>query len=282
MRAACLMALAALTVSAQDRQPGGGPNLYSLEKESALGASLAADLLRQATPLDSTAVSDFVTVIGSGLSARIPAAPFPYTFTVITGDLSNVTHEPVAVPGGRIFVPVELILAANDEAELAGMLAHSMVHISERHYTRQATRTQLADIATIPLVFMGGWSGYGAKQTSGGLIPVGMVQFQRTMETEADAQAIQITSAAGFDPSALVRYISRVQAAQPGTTGTVFAVLPPAEQRASLMETAIRALPPRTYTAPDPEALGRIQAEIRRVAPVAAKPQARPSLRRQN
>jgi predicted Zn-dependent protease len=189
-----------------------------------------------------------------------------------------VIHEPIAVPGGRIFVPVELILAAKDEAELAGMLAHSMVHISERHYTRQATRTQLADIATIPLVFMGGWGGYGARQASGSLIPVGMLQFQRTLETEADAQAIQIVSAAGFDPAALVRYIVRVQTASPGTTGAVFAVLPPAGQRASLMETAIQALPQRTYPVWDPDALGRIQAEVRRVAPVAEK--ARPLLRR--
>ncbi len=280
--------LAALIVSAQDPKPGQGANFYSLEKESALGASLAAEILRQATPLDSVAVRDFLNGIGSRLSAQIPAAPFPYTFTLIAGDLNPLTHEPVAVPGGHMFVPAELILTAKDEAELAGMLAHAMVHVPERHYTRQASRAEIANQATIPLVFQarwsskGGWAGYGARQAPAALIPVGMLKTQRLAETEADALAIPITYGAGFDPSALVRYIGRVQGAEPGTVGRVFGVLPPAEARVSLMETAIQALTPQTYTALDPSEFGRIQAEVRRVAPVAERPKLRPTLKRQN
>ncbi len=282
MRAIPLIILAALTVSAQDLQSGRSANFYSLEQESALGASLAAEILRQATPLDSVPVRDFLNEIGSRLAAQIPAAPFPYTFTLIASDLNHLTHEPVAVPGGHIFVPAELILTAQDEAELAGMLAHAIVHVSERHYTRQATRAEIANQATIPLIFQGGWTGYGARQANTVLIPVGMLKFQRLAETEADALAILITHGAGFDPLALVRYIVRVQGAEPGTVGRVFGALPPTEERVSLMETAIQALTPRTYTTLDPSEFGRIQAEVRRLAPIAEKPELRPTLKRQN
>jgi len=278
MRAALLIILAALTGSAQDRQTGQGVNFYSLEKESALGANLAAEILRRETPIDIVAVRDLVNSIGSRLSAQIPAAPFPYTFTVIAADLNNSTHEPLALPGGHIFVSAELILAAQDEAELAGMLAHAMVHISERHYTRLATRTELADQSAIPLVFMGGWAGYAARQAGGVLVPQAMLKFHRDLETQADVLAITITSGAGFDPLALVRYIGRVQAAEPGTVSTVFAVLPPPEERASRMRVAIQALPQQNYTIPNADEFGRIQAEVRSEAAAEGRPPIKPRL----
>jgi len=279
MRAALLIVLAALAAIAQDRQPGRGVNFYSLEKESALGANVAAEIMGKATPVDSVIVRDFVSGIGNRLSAQMPAAPFPYTFTVIAGDSGKLTNEPIAVPGGHIFVSAALILAAKDEAELAGMLAHAMVHISERHYTRLATRTELTDQSAIPLVFMGGWAGYGVRQASTTVVPQAMLAFQRTLETQADALAITITSRAGFDPSALVRYIGREQAAEPGTVGTVFAALPSTEMRVSAMQGAIQALPQQAYTPPDPDEFGRIQAEVRRVMPLAEQPPLKPRLR---
>jgi len=272
MRAALLMILAALAAIAQDRQPGQGVNFYSTEKESALGASLAAEIMRQATPIDSQVVRDFVDAIGNRLAAQMPGAPFPYAFTVIAGD-SNPTHEPVAVPGGHVFVSAALILAAKDEAELAGMLAHAMVHISERHSTRLATRAELAGQSAIPLVFMGGWAGYGVRQANTAVVPQAMLTFQRAQETQADTLAITITSKAGFDPLALVRYIGREQAAAPGAVGTVFAVLPPTEMRVSAMQSAIQALPQQAYTSLDSDEFGRIQTEVRRVMPLAERPE---------
>jgi beta-barrel assembly-enhancing protease len=271
MRVALMLILAALTAGAQDRPAGQGVNLYSLEKEAALGASLAAEIQGRSTPIKSVAVRDFVNRIGSRLSARLPAAPFPYTFAVIAGDLSNPAHEPIAVPGGYIFVPAELILAAKDEAELAGMLAHAMVHVSERHFTRQATRAEIANQATVPLILAGGWAGYGMRQDTQIAVPLSMLRFQRAFETQADELAVTITSGAGIDPSALVRYIDRVQASEPGTTGRVFALLPLREERVSSIETAIQALPKQTYTASDPDEFGRIQAEVRQMAPLAER-----------
>jgi predicted Zn-dependent protease len=285
VKAALWITLAAVTVSAQTPQIGRGVNFYSVQKEAALGASMAAEFQGQVTPIDSAAVRDFVNRIGSRLSAQIPGAPFPFTFAVIAGDLSSATHEPVALPGGYIFVPAELILAANDEAELAGMLAHSMVHVAERHATRTATRAEIAGQATIPLLFQGGWTGYGIRQTAGVQIPIGFLQFQRGLETRADQLAVAISSAAGYDPSALVRYIGRMRTNEPGTTSKVFSAMPLPADRVSSMQTAIQALPQQTYTVPDADEFARIQAEVRRLAP--AKPVAalygqRPALKRAN
>jgi predicted Zn-dependent protease len=175
-----------------------------------------------------------------------------------------------------------LFLAAKDEAEFAGMLAHSMVHVSERHYTREATRVALANEATVPLIFMGGWTGYGTRQGGPVLVPVGMLKFQQVAETEADTLAVAISSGAGFDPSALLRYINRVQAESPGTGGRAFAA------RVSNLEAAIQAQPQQTYTVADPDEFGRIQVEVRQVTPVGPRPLLKPvsdqapTLKRQN
>ena len=246
MRAALLITLAALAVNAQDAQPARGVNFYSVQKEAALGASLAAEIRRQTTPIDSAVVRDFVTKIGLRLSTQITNAPFPYSFAVIADDPNSASHEPLSLPGGYIFIPAKLILAANDEAEFAGMLAHSMSHAYERDATREATRAGIANEATIPLIFMGGWRGYGVEQGSSVLIPVGFLKFQRQFETDADAFSVRTTSGAGYDPSALVRYIGRVPATQPGTTSKVFANLPTPEERVASMQTA----PSRTRRSP--------------------------------
>jgi predicted Zn-dependent protease len=290
---ATLLILAALTASAQERQPGRGVNFYSVEREAALGAGLAADILSNATPIDSTLVQDFVNRIGSRLSFQLRGAPFPYTFTVLAGDGNNFTHEPVALPGGHVFIPTALILAAKDEAEFAGMLAHAMIHVSERHATRSATREAIANDATIPLMFTGGWTGYGVKQASSVLVPPGFSKFQRGFETEADVLAIKITWMADFDPSALVRYVGRVGESSPGTTSRVFSPLPTPAERVSRMETEIQMLTPQAYLTPDPAVFESIQAEVRRLIPIAERPQPpqlkkvaddteRPTLKRQN
>lgn len=273
MKAVLVMTLAALAASAQDRQPEKGVNFYSVQKEAALGANLAAEVRSQTTPIDSAVVRDFVTKIGLRLSTQITNAPFPYTFAVIADDSNNATHEPASLPGGYIFVPAKLMLAANDEAEFAGMLAHSMSHAYKRDATREATRAEIAKEATIPLISMGGWTGYGINQASSVLIPVGFLKFQRQFETDADAFAVTTAVKAGYDPAALVRYIGRVPASEPGTTGKVFATLPTPEERIASMQTAIQALPRQTYAAPDPDEFARIQAEVRRLMPVAERPQ---------
>src|SRR6266513_3356115 len=97
--------LATFSASAQERQAGQGVKFYSREKEAALGAQMAEEMLRRTTPLYSVVVSDFLEQIGRQLATQLPGAGPSYTFTAIADDVSGPTHEPLSVPGGYIFVP---------------------------------------------------------------------------------------------------------------------------------------------------------------------------------
>lgn len=251
-----VLLLSSLTVIAQDQQVGRGPNLYSREKEAALGAALAQQVGRTATPLDNTAALDFVQRLGAKLAAQLPEPRFSYTFAVTASDQSNVLHEPLSLPGGYIFVPASLFLAAQDEAEFAGMLGHAMAHVANRDGTRAATRGELSHMANIPLIFYGGWAGFGARQTSATMVPVSMVQFERQYERDADLIAVKLTSAAGYDPQALVRYFSRVW--PDNAPDSDFR-----DARIAAMGRAIQQLAPATST----DEFLRIQEQIRALSP---------------
>jgi predicted Zn-dependent protease len=207
-----------------------------------------------------------VEQIGRKLAAQLPDAAISYTFTVIADDASSPTHEPLSFPGGYIFVPTRLILTAHNEAEFAGMLAHAMAHVAERHGTRQATRGEVVHMSSIPLVFplvfIGGWTGMGAG-SEGHPIPISFLSFQRAYEAEADVLAIKMASGAGYDPRALVLYIGRVQPED--TKSKVSSPLPSRASRIACMEKAIQELPPKTYSSGD-EFL-RIQGEVDRLTP---------------
>ena len=261
----CVLLLACAALSAQDQPTGRGVNFYSLEKESALGAQLAGETRQKTTTIASAAVHDYVARLGAQLVAQIPATGFTFTFTVVAEDMDSGIHEPLALLGGYIFVPASLFLAARNEAEFAGMLAHSIAHVAARHGTRLATRAELANIASVPLVYTGGWTGYAMQQGAGLAVPLGFLTFQRAFEREADLLAIRMMAGAGCDPDALVRYIGRVQAPTDATRSKVFSPLPDRDQRVAAMQHAIEDLPPRAYSSG--EEFPPIQDEVRRLAP---------------
>jgi hypothetical protein len=125
-----VLTLARVSLTAQEL-PGpsqNGANRYSLEKEATLGKQLAAEIRERTNPIDTRGVQSFLDRLGQSLAAQMPNAKLPFTFTAIAEDPCRTTHEPVALPGGYIFVPAALLLAAQDEAEFAGMLAHGMEH----------------------------------------------------------------------------------------------------------------------------------------------------------
>ena len=261
----CVLLLACAALNAQDRPTGRGVNFYSLEKEAALGAQLAGEVHRKTTTIASAAVHDYVARLGARLIAQIPATGFTFTFTVVAEDMDSGIHEPRALPGGYIFVPASLFLAARNEAEFAGMLAHSIAHVTARHGTRLATRADLANIASVPLVYTGGWTGYAVKQGAGLAVPLGFLTFQRAFELEADSLGIRMMAGAGCDPDALARYIGRVQAPADATRSKAFSPLPERDQRVAAMQHAIQDLPARAYSSG--EEFPPIQDEVRRLAP---------------
>jgi len=212
-----------------NRDVGKGLNWYSLEKEIALGKQLAQEVERQAKIIDDPIIAEYVNRVGQNL-VRNSDAKVPFTIKVIDTEDVNA----FALPGGFFFVNSGLILKADTEAELAGVMAHEIAHVAARHGTRQATRAEVANLATIPLIFMGGWAGYGIRQAASVLIPVGFLQFSKAFESEADMLGLQYMYKTGYDPEAFVDFFEKLESLEkkkPGTMSKVFSTHPPTDDR---------------------------------------------------
>jgi predicted Zn-dependent protease len=146
------------------------------------------------------------------------------------------TDEPnaMALPGGFFFVNTGLIKLAENEAEVAGVMGHEIAHIAARHGTRQATRGGIAQLATLPLIFMGGWTAYGIYQATSVAIPIGFLKFSREFESEADMLGLQYMYKAGYDPNGFVEMFERLESMEkrkPGTVSKMFMSHPPTGDR---------------------------------------------------
>src|SRR5579883_2129824 len=136
-----------------NRDVGKGVNMYSIEKEIAMGKQYAQEVERQAKIIDDPVITEYVNRVGQNL-VRNSDVKVPVIIKVLDSEDVNA----MALPGGFFYVNSGLILKADNEAELAGVMSHEIAHIAARHGTRQATRGQIANLATIPLIFMGGWT----------------------------------------------------------------------------------------------------------------------------
>src|SRR5580692_3679200 len=190
-----------------NRNVGKGVNFYSLEHEIALGKSLAQEVERSSKLIDDPVVTEYVNRVGQNL-VRNSDAKVPFTIKVIDSDEVNA----FALPGGFFYVNSGLILAADEEAELAGVMAHEIAHVAARHGTRQMTRAQWANIGTIPLIFIGGGIGYGIYEAAGLGLPLTFMKFQRNFEAEADYLGLQYMYKTGYDPQAFISFFEKIQA----------------------------------------------------------------------
>ena len=214
-----------------NRGVGKGVNFYSLEREMALGKGLAQEVERSAKLIDDPVVSEYVNRVGQNL-VRNSDAKVPFTIKVIDSDVVNA----FALPGGFFYVHSGLILRADSEAELAGVMAHEIAHVAARHGTKNATKGEMAQLATIPLILLGpgGWAGYGLYEGLNFAIPMSFLKFSRDAEYEADYLGLQYMYAAGYDPNAFVTFFEKVEAEekwQPGTVSKFFSTHPPTPER---------------------------------------------------
>jgi len=229
-----------------NRDVGKGVNFYSLEKEIALGKQLAQEVERQAKIIDDPIIAEYVSRVGQNL-VRNSDAKVPFTIKVLDSEEVNA----FALPGGFFFVNSGLILKAESEAELAGVMAHEIAHVAARHGTRQATRGELINIASIPLIFMGGWTGYAIRQGAGLAIPMGFLTFTRSMEREADYLGLQYMYKSGYDPNAFVDFFEKIQSLEhrkPGSVAKVFSTHPMTDDRIQSAQKEIQEI-----LAPKPE-----------------------------
>ncbi len=223
-----------------NRDVDGNVNFYSLEKEIAMGKGMAQDVERQTKIIEDPVIAEYVNRLGQNL-VRNSDAKVPFTIKVVDAEEVNA----FALPGGFFFVNAGLIMAAETEAELAGVMAHEIAHIAARHGTRQATMGQLVNYGTLPLIFLGGWAGYGVRQAASILIPMGFMQFSQAFEREADFLGLQYLYKSGYDPVAFVDFFEKLQSKEkrkPGTMSKLFGSHPPTDDRIKDSQKNIEAL----------------------------------------
>ena len=224
---------------------GHGLNFYSLEHEIALGKQLSAEVERQAKFINDPVVVEYVNRVGQNL-VRNSDAQVPFTIKVIDSDVVNA----FALPGGFFYVNSGLILHADEESELAGVMAHEIAHVCARHGTKQATKGEIAQLAMIPAMIFIPYTlaGYAIYQGMQFAIPMAFLQFTRTDEKEADYLGLEYMYKAGYDPNAFVAFFEKVAAdekKQPGTIPKIFSTHPPTPDRIEASQKEIATILPQ-------------------------------------
>src|ERR1700723_2012506 len=228
-----------------NRSVGHGLNFYSLEHEIQLGKQLSAEVERQAKFINDPVVTEYVNRVGQNL-VRNSDAQVPFTIKVIDSDVVNA----FALPGGFFYVNSGLILHADEESELAGVMAHEIAHVCARHGTKQATKSQIAQLAMIPAMIFIPYTlaGYALMQGMQFIIPMAFLQFTRVDEREADYLGLEYMYKAGYDPNAFVAFFEKVSAdekKQPGTIPKIFSTHPPTPDRIEASQKEIGTILPQ-------------------------------------
>ncbi|MGH9483120.1 MAG: M48 family metallopeptidase, partial [Terriglobales bacterium] len=248
MAAGMALPLAAQSTNEKDlkdighRGVGDGMNFYSLEKEIALGKTLAQQVEATARIEKDPQINEYINRLAQNL-VRHSDAKVPFTVRVIESPDVNAA----ALPGGYFFVNTGLILAADNEAELAGAMAHEIAHVAARHGTRAATKGELINYATLPLIFVGGGIGFAGRSLASVAVPISYLKFTRGDEKEADYLGLQYMYEAGYDPQGFTEMFEKLlseEKHQPGAIAKAFETHPPTPDRIAASEREIANLLP--------------------------------------
>jgi predicted Zn-dependent protease len=222
-------------------------NFYSFDKEVAIGRQFAQEVDRSAKLVEDPIIVDYINKVGQNLVLHSDAK-VPFTIKVIDSDEVNA----FALPGGFFYVNKGLILTADNEAELAGPMAHEIAHVAARHGVEQASKGQIVNWGSLPLIFLGGWGGFAVQQVASLAIPLGFLKFSRGAEYEADILGVQYLWASGYDPHSMASFFEKLQAQEkkkPGTIVRIFSTHPMVGDRIEKVNALIARFPERSeYT----------------------------------
>ncbi|MGB8261126.1 MAG: M48 family metalloprotease [Terracidiphilus sp.] len=222
----------------------GMGNWYSTDTEIKMGKMYAMEIEKSTRFITDPIVTEYVNRIGQNI-VKNSDCKVPFTIKVIDSDEINA----MALPGGFFYVNSGLILNADEEAELAGVMAHETAHVCAHHAVREQTRANYAQLGTIPLIFIGGWTGYGIYEAASIGVPLTFLHFSREFEAQADYLGVQYMYRAGYDPQAFISFFEKVQALEkrkPGMVSKAFSDHPQTPDRIQHSQEEIaRILPAR-------------------------------------
>jgi predicted Zn-dependent protease len=191
-------------------------NWYSVDTEIKMGKMYAEEIEKSTKFITDPVVLEYVNRIGQNI-VKNSDCKVPFTIKIIDSDEINA----MALPGGFFYVNSGLILNADEEAELAGVMAHETAHVCAHHAVREQTRMNYAQLSTIPLIFIGGWTGYGIYEAASLAVPMTFLKFSRDFEAQADYLGVQYMYRAGYDPQAFISFFEKVQALEKRKPGLV-------------------------------------------------------------
>ena len=236
-------------------------NWYSLEKQVAMGKQFAQQVEQESKLITDPVINEYVNRVAQNI-VRNSDARVPFTVKVIDSDDPNA----FALPGGFFFVNSGLILAADNESELAGVMAHEIAHVAACHAAREMTRGQLVNFASIPLMMVGGGIGYAIYQVAGLAVPMSFLKFSRGFESQADYLGVEYAYKAGYDPEGMVTFFEKIESLdkkKPGFITKAFATHPQTPARVAATQKEIAGiLPPRDEYIVDTSDFDNIKARL--------------------
>ncbi len=262
----------------------GMGNWYSTESEIRMGKQYADEIEKSTKFITDPVVTEYVNRIGQNI-VKNSDCKVPFTIKVIDTDEINA----MALPGGFFYVNSGLILAADEEAELAGVMAHETAHVCAHHAAREMTRANYAQIGMVPLIMMTGysWTGYGIYEAAQLMIPITFLEFSREFEAQADFLGVQYMYRAGYDPQAFVSFFEKIENLEkqkPGIVAKVFENHPQTPDRIQATEKEIATiLPPRDEYLVTTSEFNDVKARLARIENkrrLIQNKQGRPTLRR--
>jgi predicted Zn-dependent protease len=262
----------------------GMGNWYSTESEIKMGKQYADEIEKSTRFINDPVVTEYVNRIGQNI-VKNSDCKVPFTIKVIDTDEINA----MALPGGFFYVNSGLILAADEEAELAGVMAHETAHVCAHHAAREMTRANYAQIGMVPLIMMTGysWTGYGIYEATQLMIPITFLEFSREFEAQADYLGVQYMYRAGYDPQAFVTFFEKIEnleKTKPGAVARVFENHPQTPDRIQHTEEEIASiLPPKDQYLVTTSEFNDVKARLARIENkrrITDKQKGKPSLRR--